>query len=91
MEMNTPAWLQQESHTVPAPAVAAPGITSVPPPAPPAAGAPPMAAAAEEDDDPDLPGIILTMRLANMGVAAALIVISVRVVFSMECITVATV
>jgi hypothetical protein len=50
-----------------------------------------MAAAAEEDDDPDLPGIILTMRLANMGVAAALIVISVRVVFSMECITVATV
>ena len=31
-----------------------------------------------ESDDKDLPGIILTMRLANMGVAAYLITVSVR-------------
>jgi hypothetical protein len=31
-----------------------------------------------ENQDNDLPGIILTMRLANMGVAAGLITISVR-------------
>jgi hypothetical protein len=31
-----------------------------------------------ESDDKDLPGVILTMRLANMGVSAYLITVSVR-------------
>jgi hypothetical protein len=31
----------------------------------------------DEPAEPDLPGVILTMRLANMGVAAAMIAISV--------------
>jgi hypothetical protein len=34
-------------------------------------------AAATNEDEKDLPGIILTMRLANMGVAGALITCSV--------------
>ena len=33
--------------------------------------------ASNDDDDPDLPGVILTMRLANIGVAVTLIVYSV--------------
>ena len=33
--------------------------------------------ASPEEDDPQLPSIILTMRLANMGAAAGLIIVSV--------------
>ena len=84
MDANTPAWLQPnttEATTAAAPAVADNngGITSVPPPAPPTPAQLQAAAAAlEDDEDPDLPGVILTMRLANMGVAVAIIVVSVR-------------
>jgi hypothetical protein len=42
------------------------------------AGATAPAAAADAAEDADLPGVILTMRLANMGVAVALIAIAVR-------------
>ncbi len=83
MDVNTPAWLQP--NTTEATSAAAPavmdngGITSVPPPAPPTPAQLQVAAAAlEDDDDQDLPGVILAMRLANMGVAVAIIVVSVR-------------
>jgi hypothetical protein len=36
--------------------------------------------ATSTEDEKELPGVILTMRLANMGVATALITISVRTV-----------
>lgn len=82
MDANTPAWLQAntaEATTSAAPVVDNGGITSVPPPAPPTpAQLQAAAAAADDEDDPDLPGIILTMRLANMGVAVAIIAVSVR-------------
>lgn len=74
--MNTPAWLQPNIEA-PAPVVDDGGITSVAPPPPPAPDTT-TSAAAEADDD-DLPGVILTMRLANMGAAVALMTISVRV------------
>jgi hypothetical protein len=32
----------------------------------------------DNQDDKELPGVILTMRLANMGVATAIIAVSVR-------------
>jgi hypothetical protein len=80
--MDTPAWLQAnttEATTSAAPVADPGGITSIPPPAPPTpAQLQAAAAAADDDDDPDLPGIILVMRLANMGVAVAIIVVSVR-------------
>lgn len=38
----------------------------------------PLAASAQDKDDADLPSIILMMRLANMGVSAALMACSVR-------------
>ena len=41
-------------------------------------------------DDPDLPGVILTMRLANMGAAVALIVAAVRFVSIFYPDTIAT-
>lgn len=68
--MDSPAWLQDSSS---APAPAQDSLAAAP--------APPMAPVNIGDDEqpePDLPGIILTMRLANMGVAAAMIIISVR-------------
>jgi hypothetical protein len=91
MDANTPAWLQantteavsSSSLAVPvAGTVAESGgtITSIPVPAPPTpAQLSAAAAAAENDDDPDLPGVILMMRLANIGVAGALMAVSVRV------------
>jgi hypothetical protein len=80
MDANTPAWLQANTTEAPAPAVIDNGgITSIPPPAPPTAAQQQASAAAiaDDEDDPDLPGVILTMRLANIGVAVAIIVISV--------------
>lgn len=68
--MDTPSWLQNS--------------TSAPSPAPDTLAAAPAPAVApvnigdDEQTEPDLPGVILTMRLANMGVAAAMIIISVR-------------
>jgi hypothetical protein len=82
MDGNTPAWLQSNTTEAPAPApVDNGGIISVPPPAPPQqtnSSNSDNTTAAAENDDPDLPGVILTMRLANMGVATAIIVVSVR-------------
>lgn len=76
---NTPDWLKEsESH---APAPAAPGqpseVVAPPPPPAPAPANAPMTDSDVTADDPDLPGVILTMRLANMGVAVALIVVAV--------------
>lgn len=75
-DANTPAWLQANTTEAPPPvADNGLGVTSVAPPAPPALSS--NNEAADTDDDPDLPGVILTMRLANMGVAVAIITVSV--------------
>jgi hypothetical protein len=74
----TPSWLTTDSNSntrAPAEAASSPASDY-------AAGgslaAPTGAATASvEPDAGELPGVILTMRLANMGVAAALIAISV--------------
>lgn len=81
MDANTPAWLRDNATEATSAAPTAPSpntngiVESVPLP-------PTAAAAANTDDsnadDPDLPGIILAMRLANMGVATAMVVTSVR-------------
>eukprot|EP00977_Amphora_coffeiformis_P012414 scaffold3069_cov215-Amphora_coffeaeformis.AAC.15 len=80
-DLNTPAWLQESEASAPAPA--APGqptqVVAPPPPPAPAPANAPMTDADVTADDPDLPGVILTMRLANMGVAAALIFTAVSV------------
>jgi hypothetical protein len=76
MSDNTPAWLQPNTTEAPAPAADNGGITSVAPPPPPPPDA--SSAAAAESDHPDLPGLILIMRLVNMGAAVALMTVSVR-------------
>lgn len=76
-DANSPAWLQDNTAEAPAPAESG-GITTVSPPPPPPPTNSTNASATDGVDDPDLPGVILTMRLANMGVAIAIIVISVR-------------
>lgn len=76
---DTPSWLQEET-SAPAPAsYDQPGvIAQQAPPAPPvSASQTSNAASGEGDEDPELPSIILIMRLANMGVAAAMIAASV--------------
>lgn len=80
MSLDGPDWLK--SDAAPKSEIPATGITSVPPPPPPPAAptASSSTTAADGEDDPDLPGVILTMRLANMGVAIALIAVSVRLV-----------
>lgn len=87
-DANTPDWLQESNAPAPTPIPVAPGgITdSIAPPAPPqqqqkvsnATAGTNASAAASVEDDADLPSIILTMRLANMGVSIALIATSVR-------------
>lgn len=78
---NQPSWLS-ESGTKSAPAAAAPAAdiasstVHVDSLAAPAAGE--SATAMNAADEAELPGVILTMRLANMGVAIALVIISVR-------------
>lgn len=67
--MDSPAWLQDSSA---APTSATDSHVAAP--APPVA---PVNIGEDEQAEPDLPGVILTMRLANMGVAAAMIAISV--------------
>lgn len=74
---DAPDWLQ--TTTAPAPASTWEGQPAA---AAPAAAAPGPAAAAPAAtpslaDDPDLPQVILMMRLANMGVAAGLMGVSV--------------
>jgi hypothetical protein len=86
MDANTPAWLCDNTvEASSAPSAPVPDtngvISSVPPPA-----ATLVAATAEADDnDPDLPGVILTMRLANIGVSIAMIVTSVRIYVQPAC------
>jgi hypothetical protein len=86
MDANTPAWLRDNTvEASSAPSAPVPDtngvISSVPPPA-----ATLVAATAEADDnDPDLPGVILTMRLANIGVSIAMIVTSVRIYVQPAC------
>jgi hypothetical protein len=73
---DTPSWLAPGNE---APAPAAGGSTTLE--VDNGVGSAPAASAnygVTENQDNDLPGIILTMRLANMGVAAGLITISVR-------------
>ena len=69
---NAPSWLSQES---PAAAPAAPAPVAAAPAA--AATAASTNGAGADADEAELPGVILTMRLANMAVVAALIVVSV--------------
>ena len=77
---NTPAWLQ-ESEPASAPAPGPQAVALPPPPAPSnnnnSSTRGPMTEAEITADDPDLPGVILTMRLANMGAAVALMVVAV--------------
>lgn len=71
MDNNTPDWLREAD----APAPAAPSnntMTTVPLPPPPVAPE-----TADEVEPEELPGVILTMRLANMGLAVAIVVVSV--------------
>jgi len=77
MDANTPAWLQDNTTEAPAPAAPS-GPVEVSPPPPPTNNNAAASNIAAEEDDPDLPGVILTMRLANMGVAVAIIAVSVR-------------
>lgn len=72
-DANTPAWLQENTTEAPA---AAPLETEVPVPTSPATATPAQASTAA--DEAELPSVILIMRLANMGVAVAMIAISVR-------------
>ena len=76
---NTPTWLQEsQANSAPAPAPGQPSQVVAPPlPPSPAAANAPMTDADITADDPDLPGVILSMRLANMGAAVALIVVAV--------------
>ena len=77
-DLNTPTWLQETEAEAPSSS----GPVSVPPPPAPAASntsstRAPMTEAEVTADDPDLPGVILTMRLANMGAAVFLVVVAV--------------
>ena len=78
-DANTPAWMQDNTVEVPAPEPSSGPIVVSPPPPPTLSNGGGAASSSESGgNDADLPGIILTMRLANMGVAVALIVVSVR-------------
>ena len=72
---DTPAWLAP-GNDAPAPAPAAATTTTAPPMG--SMGVETNAASAVDAEDKDLPSVILMMRLLNMGVAGALIGISVR-------------
>lgn len=70
---EAPSWLKPGNE---APA-AAPSSLEVSAPAAAASGLDTTAAVVSAEDDKDLPSIILMMRLTNMGLAVALIAISV--------------
>lgn len=72
---DTPSWLQGGNDppaAAPAPASASAPVGSM------NVETGPTAATASVVDEKDLPSVILMMRLLNMGVASALIAISVR-------------
>lgn len=75
-DAHTPAWLQ-ETPSDPEPTSGPKVVAPPPPPAPAPAGSSGMSDRDITADDADLPGVILTMRLANMGAAVALIVCAV--------------
>ncbi|KAG7353103.1 COPI associated protein [Nitzschia inconspicua] len=81
---ETPSWLQAGNEApAPAPAASAPapvGSINLEP----STGA---AAATTEVDDKDLPSIILMMRLLNMGVAGAVIAISIVLLIGIPAIS----
>jgi hypothetical protein len=78
---ETPSWLQQGNEApVPAPSAPAPAPVGSMNLETNATGA----AAVTEVDNKDLPSIILMMRLLNMGVAGAVIAISVR--YNLPCL-----
>ena len=84
---NQPSWLS-ESGTQPASAPAAPAADSAAPVdslAAPAGGSTTAASNTSAADEAELPGVILTMRLANMGVSIAIVVISVRSIEKYHC------
>ena len=81
---NTPSWLTEDAGGAsPAPAAAdpMPPVVTDSTNDTPAVAAASSSTKADDDitkDDPDLPGVILMMRLANMGASIALIVCAVR-------------
>lgn len=65
---DAPSWLTPEDTSAPAPEVpAATGSEKITP----------INTAQQDIDDRELPGIILAMRLANMGVSIAVMAVSV--------------
>jgi hypothetical protein len=79
---DAPSWLS-DTNTTQAPAVesfAVQAPTPEPVSAPTPAVAQGDALAPEDPDAKELPSVILIMRLANMGVASALIAVSVRAI-----------
>lgn len=70
---NTPTWLQPETTTAQQPVM----VEATPAPLQTEAASTPTTGDTGSDEA-DLPSIILTMRLANMGVSVAMVVISVR-------------
>jgi hypothetical protein len=79
---NTPAWLQENTTEAPVAMAVLETEVPVPAPPPPTNGSTPTSSAA---DEAELPSIILFMRLANMGVAIAMITVSVRIFFGSCC------
>jgi hypothetical protein len=78
---DSPAWLSEDSRGA-APAAPDPIIAAAP------VAAPPLTSsnnAAFDADDKELPGIILIMRLANMGASVALMACSVSVIIFGYC------
>ena len=68
---DAPSWLSNDDNAA-APAAATQSFEMSS-----GADGAPAASTTSVPDDPDLPGVILTMRLANMGVAAGLMACSV--------------
>lgn len=79
--MNTPEWLSDTNNGGGDVLAQSNGASVSNPPASVTAIPVPVGASTStnvtETDDAELPGVILMMRLANMGVAALLIVVSV--------------
>lgn len=76
---ESPSWLTEDKDAG-SPAMQTVSVDTPAPVASPAPAAAPggsMSASAVDPDDKELPGIILAMRLANMGVSIALMTCSV--------------
>lgn len=77
---DTPAWLAGGNDAPPAPSSPAAGASTTTTTSPPIGSMgveTSTAGATSQVEDKDLPSVILMMRLLNMGVAGALIAISV--------------